>query len=101
MLGYALTGSTREHALFFLYGTGANGKSVLLNTISHILDEYHRTAPIETFHGALLYVDDERYAKSECDRLNALSGNPHVRYSIEHESGGRRYKAQPRTQLPD
>lgn len=27
MAGYALTGSTREHALFFLYGTGANGKS--------------------------------------------------------------------------
>ncbi|WP_247417814.1 hypothetical protein, partial [Ralstonia pseudosolanacearum] len=26
MAGYALTGSTQEHALFFLYGTGANGK---------------------------------------------------------------------------
>ena len=25
-----LTGDTREHALFFAYGTGANGKSVLL-----------------------------------------------------------------------
>lgn len=25
MVGYALTGSTQEHALFFLYGTGANG----------------------------------------------------------------------------
>jgi putative DNA primase/helicase len=29
VLGYALTGLTDEHALFFLYGTGANGKSVL------------------------------------------------------------------------
>ena len=27
MVGYALTGATIEHALFFLYGTGANGKS--------------------------------------------------------------------------
>src|SRR5262249_12125557 len=27
MVGYALTGSTQEQALFFLYGTGANGKS--------------------------------------------------------------------------
>lgn len=26
---YCLTGSTREHALFFLFGTGGNGKSVL------------------------------------------------------------------------
>jgi putative DNA primase/helicase len=49
VLGYALTGVTREHALFFAYGTGANGKSVLLSTVAGILGEYHRTAPIETF----------------------------------------------------
>jgi putative DNA primase/helicase len=48
-LGYSLTGDTREHALFFAYGTGANGKSVLLSTIAGILGEYHRSAPIETF----------------------------------------------------
>jgi putative DNA primase/helicase len=47
--GYALTGSTQAHALFFLYGTGANGKSVFIDTISGILGDYHRTAPIETF----------------------------------------------------
>jgi putative DNA primase/helicase len=47
--GYSLTGETREHALFFLYGTGANGKSVFLSTISGILAAYQRTAPIETF----------------------------------------------------
>jgi putative DNA primase/helicase len=47
--GYALTGLTREHALFFMFGLGANGKSVFLNTISGILDQYHRTAAIETF----------------------------------------------------
>jgi putative DNA primase/helicase len=49
MLGYGLTGLTREHALFFGYGTGANGKSVLLSTVAGILGEYHKTAPIETF----------------------------------------------------
>ncbi len=49
VLGYSLTGITREHALFFAYGTGANGKSVLLSTVAGILGEYHRTAPIETF----------------------------------------------------
>ena len=49
VFGYALTGLTREHALFFGYGTGANGKSVLLSTVAGILGEYHRTAPIETF----------------------------------------------------
>ena len=47
--GYALTGSTQEHALFFIYGLGANGKSVFLNTVSNIIGDYHCTAPIETF----------------------------------------------------
>jgi len=49
MCGYALTGITREHTLFFLYGTGANGKSVFINTISGVMGGYARTAPIETF----------------------------------------------------
>jgi putative DNA primase/helicase len=47
--GYALTGETCEHALFFCYGAGANGKSTFLNTVIHCLGDYHRTAPIETF----------------------------------------------------
>jgi putative DNA primase/helicase len=47
--GYALTGLTTEHAMFFNYGTGANGKSVLMSTIAGILLDYHRAAPIETF----------------------------------------------------
>src|SRR6202022_2935719 len=46
LFGYALTGITREHALAFLYGTGANGKSVLLSTVAGILGDYHTTAPI-------------------------------------------------------
>ena len=47
--GYGLTGLTREHALFFAYGTGANGKSVFLNTLAGALGDYHKTAPMETF----------------------------------------------------
>jgi putative DNA primase/helicase len=49
MAGYALTGATVEHAMFFLYGTGANGKSTLMNAITSCAGDYHRTAPIETF----------------------------------------------------
>jgi putative DNA primase/helicase len=47
--GYALTGSIREHALFFFYGTGANGKGVFLNTLAAILGDYGAVAPMETF----------------------------------------------------
>jgi putative DNA primase/helicase len=49
MIGYSLTGFTREHALFFLYGTGANGKSVFLSTISGLLAEYAKTAASSSF----------------------------------------------------
>src|SRR5262245_24756457 len=47
--GYCMTGYIKEHALFFLYGTGANGKSVFINTLRGIFGSYHTTAPIETF----------------------------------------------------
>ena len=49
MVGYCLTGDTSAQALFFPYGTGANGKSVFVDTIAGLLGDYHRTAPIETF----------------------------------------------------
>lgn len=35
--GYAATGSTKEHKLFFAFGTGRNGKSTWLNTLTAIL----------------------------------------------------------------
>jgi putative DNA primase/helicase len=47
--GYSLTGITNEHALFFLYGRGGNGKGVYVNTIGGIMGEYRTVAPIETF----------------------------------------------------
>ncbi len=47
--GYALTGSTKEQAMFFCYGTGANGKGTLLNTLDAIMGGYSATASMETF----------------------------------------------------
>lgn len=47
--GYCLTGVTQEHAMFFLYGTGANGKSVFLSTLSGLLGDFARTAPTSVF----------------------------------------------------
>jgi putative DNA primase/helicase len=49
VVGYSLTGSTQEHALFFSYGLGANGKTTLINAITTAMGDYHKTAPIETF----------------------------------------------------
>jgi putative DNA primase/helicase len=47
--GYALTGLTREHALVFVFGPGGNGKSVFLNLVAYILQNYATTAAMDTF----------------------------------------------------
>lgn len=95
VFGYALTGDTSEHALFFLFGTGANGKSVTIDTVAGILNEYHRTAAIETFtastterhptdlaglHGARLVTaveteEGRRWAES---RIKTLTGGDKI-----------------------
>lgn len=49
MAGYALTGETKEHSFFFLYGTGRNGKGVFVNTITQILKDYAAIANVDTF----------------------------------------------------
>ena len=51
MAGYCLTGITSEDALFFLYGSGGNGKSTFVDTLTWVLGEegYAQTVSIETF----------------------------------------------------
>lgn len=46
--GYLLTGSTQEHIFLFLYGHGANGKSVFIELLKHIMGDYARAISSET-----------------------------------------------------
>ncbi|MEX2670903.1 MAG: phage/plasmid primase, P4 family [Phycisphaeraceae bacterium] len=46
-VGYSLTGDVGEQCLFFLYGTGQNGKSVFIQTLLHMLGEFGQKAPTE------------------------------------------------------
>lgn len=48
-LGYTLTGYTNEDCLFFLYGTGRNGKSTFTDIVKEILgDSYYRKVNTES-----------------------------------------------------
>jgi len=47
--GYCLTGITKEHALFFLYGFGGNGKGTFINAIRDIMGDYAINAGMDTF----------------------------------------------------
>lgn len=44
-LGYSLTGAVTEQVFFLCYGTGANGKSTLMELIASGLGDYALTAP--------------------------------------------------------
>jgi putative DNA primase/helicase len=48
-VGYSLTGETSEHALFLLYGTGANGKSTFLEALRYVMGDYAATADFGAF----------------------------------------------------
>ena len=47
--GYTLTGDTREECLFFLYGSGGNGKGTLVGALQEILGDYAANASMDTF----------------------------------------------------
>jgi putative DNA primase/helicase len=47
-IGYSLTGATTEQCLFLCYGTGANGKSTLMQTLAYMLGDYGYTMPFAT-----------------------------------------------------
>ncbi len=49
IFGYCLTNSIRAHAAFFFYGSGRNGKSVLLDVLQKIIGErFISNMPIQT-----------------------------------------------------
>lgn len=48
-VGYALTGSVREQCMFILHGSGSNGKSTLVETLTALFQEYSKTTPPSTF----------------------------------------------------
>jgi putative DNA primase/helicase len=50
-LGYSMTGLTNEQKLAFFYGSGSNGKSVLVDVIARLLGAYAATAKIESLTG--------------------------------------------------
>ncbi|UOQ47212.1 phage/plasmid primase, P4 family [Gracilibacillus caseinilyticus] len=48
-MGYALTGDTSEQVAFFLWGTGRNGKSTLINIVKDLLGDYSKQTNADTF----------------------------------------------------
>lgn len=90
--GYCLTGLTSEHALFFIYGPGGNGKSVFLNILVHILGGYAMSAPMDTFTAAKFSSHPTELAMLKGARLVTASeteeGRSWAESRIKHLTGG-------------
>ena len=48
-LGLSLTGDMTAEAMVILFGEGANGKSILLEALAHLMGDYLSNAPAHTF----------------------------------------------------
>jgi putative DNA primase/helicase len=78
-VGYSITGETKESVFFMLVGEGANGKSLFLNTLAHVLGDYARTCNPDVF------VRSRFAAQKEQERaLVSLIG---ARFVIAPETG--------------
>ena len=75
-IGYSLTGSVSEQCFFLNHGTGANGKSVLLETIRHLLNDYAAAAEFSAFL--------QTQSESVRNDIAALAG---ARFVSANESG--------------
>jgi putative DNA primase/helicase len=95
--GYMLTADTKEHSLLFVHGGGGNGKSVLQNTFSGILDDYAETAAMETFTASSMDRHPTDLAMLRGARLVTASeteeGRAWAESKIKQMTGGDRIKA--------
>ena len=102
VVGYCLTGDISTHALFFLYGTGANGKSVFVNVISTVLGDYAANAPMDTFmetrtdrhptdlaglRGARFVsaTETEQGRRWNESKIKAITGGDHITARLMHQ----------------
>jgi putative DNA primase/helicase len=81
LFGHALLGKVVEHVLAVLYGSGGNGKTTLVETITKVFGDYAR--PVDP--GLLLARDSDSHPTG----VAALFG---VRMAVTHETdAGRRF----------
>lgn len=78
-VGYSLTGQTTEQCFFIAHGTGANGKSVFLNTIRELAGSYGINIPMTTLMA-------QRYQSSNSNDLAMMHG-ARIATAMEGELG--------------
>jgi len=73
IFGMCLTGDISEQIIIFIYGPGGNGKSLLIDMLSNILNDYAATAGIETFTSSKYDRHSTELARLDGPRLVSAS----------------------------
>lgn len=79
LFGYMLLGNTREHVFGVLWGTGRNGKGIIMGALFHVLGEFARPIAAEL----LLDQRNARSSAAPSPDLMALKG---IRLAVASES---------------
>lgn len=102
-LAHCLTGDTREEYLHIFHGDGNNGKSVLIDTLLHIFDDYGNLAPptlltqkrrsehpteLAELRGKRLVVasETEKGESLKIEQIKRLTGDEHIKGRGMHEN---------------
>jgi P4 family phage/plasmid primase-like protien len=81
--GYLLTGLVHEHAMFFLWGEGGNGKSTYVGTLADILGSYHTVAAPDMLMAARYQAHPTELAAIRGARLVTASETEQGRHWAE------------------
>lgn len=85
-VGYSITGHTNNQVMFLCVGTGANGKSVFLDTIQRVLGDYGATVDISSITGN----QSQRDGSAPAPDLASLAGKRFVTTTEPDTSHGKR-----------
>lgn len=83
LVGYGITGHTREHIFVLMQGRGRNGKSTFINVLTHVFDDYVRHIPVK-----ILMDGSQRDGEAASPMLLQMRGARLV-FTTETERGGR------------
>jgi putative DNA primase/helicase len=97
VVGYILTGDTREHVFFLFYGHGNNGKTTFVNTIANLLGDYAHSVPFQEFIQKKYESGSNEIAQLQSVRfvysMEAPSGRTFNEALLKQFSGGDKIRA--------
>lgn len=93
--GYTLTGTVSEQCLFLVIGSGANGKSTLIETLRRLMGDYATSTPMQTIMISRSEQTNDLAGLSGKRLVSASEGEPGQRLAeskIKLMTGGDRIK---------